>query len=269
VGRFSRNAPCPCGSGLKFKRCCIGREDALERRADALEVLDGLGSLFPLMRPCGGELEPWLAARATAHPDDEAIEDGIRRLTADDRRAIIDAHASRYPDVWRGLVEDAGGDVAAEGVAIAGAVRAALTELRRPPASHVVSVADEDDPAEALALALDPTDLWSIAEATLLDEALAALDDELTDDAYTVVWDAMLDEAARVFWSETHAHRLDVLIERLRMSLPTLKPESAARALTDACDAFAEDEDVQRRLAAILLADTLDVLAGISRAAAA
>jgi len=22
-----RNAPCPCGSGLKYKRCCLGRED--------------------------------------------------------------------------------------------------------------------------------------------------------------------------------------------------------------------------------------------------
>ena len=23
--KFSRNAPCPCGSGRKFKRCCIGK----------------------------------------------------------------------------------------------------------------------------------------------------------------------------------------------------------------------------------------------------
>ena len=22
----SRNAPCPCGSGKKYKRCCLGRE---------------------------------------------------------------------------------------------------------------------------------------------------------------------------------------------------------------------------------------------------
>lgn len=25
---IGRNAPCPCGSGKKFKRCCLGREDA-------------------------------------------------------------------------------------------------------------------------------------------------------------------------------------------------------------------------------------------------
>lgn len=23
--RVSRNAPCPCGSGMKFKKCCIGK----------------------------------------------------------------------------------------------------------------------------------------------------------------------------------------------------------------------------------------------------
>ena len=23
---ISRNAPCPCGSGKKYKRCCLGRE---------------------------------------------------------------------------------------------------------------------------------------------------------------------------------------------------------------------------------------------------
>lgn len=24
--RTGRNAPCPCGSGVKFKRCCLGKE---------------------------------------------------------------------------------------------------------------------------------------------------------------------------------------------------------------------------------------------------
>jgi len=25
--KISRNAPCPCGSGNKYKKCCLGRED--------------------------------------------------------------------------------------------------------------------------------------------------------------------------------------------------------------------------------------------------
>ena len=27
--KTGRNAPCPCGSGLKFKKCCIGKQDQL------------------------------------------------------------------------------------------------------------------------------------------------------------------------------------------------------------------------------------------------
>jgi SEC-C motif len=269
VGRFAGNEPCPCGSGIKFKRCCLGREGELERRADALEVLAGLGSLFPLMRPCGGEFEPWLAAHASGDPTTETIEEGIARLTDKRRREIIDAHASRYPDVWRGLVEDAGGSDVAERVAITGAVTAALTEPREPYAAHLAFVVDEEDPAEALALALDGTNLWSIGEATLLDEALAAIDDGLADSVYEKVWDAMLDEAAQVFWSDAHARRLEILIQRLRASLPTLKPAQASRVLAEACDAFAEHEDVRPRLAAMLLTDTLDELDRVTQALAA
>jgi len=31
-----RNAPRPCGSGLKYKRCCLGRND--EAALDAMEA---------------------------------------------------------------------------------------------------------------------------------------------------------------------------------------------------------------------------------------
>jgi hypothetical protein len=225
--------------------------------------------VFPLIRPCGGEFEPWLAAHATSDPDDETIETGIARLTEAEPRAIIDAYAARYPDVWSRLAGEVGGADTAEPIAIAGAVTAALTESREPYAANLAWIVDGDDPAEALALALDGTNLWSIVEATLLDEALAAIHDGLADDVYERVWDAMLDEAVQVFWSDAHERRLDILIERLRVSLPTLKPEPAARVLADAYDAFAEHEDVRCRLAALLLADTLDELTKVTRAAAA
>jgi SEC-C motif len=269
VGRYERNASCPCGSGLKFKRCCVGREDALERRADALEVLAGLGSFFPLMRPCGGELETWLAEHATPSADEATLDDGISHLTDNDRRAIIDAHALRYPDVWRGLVDDVGGSETAERIAIAGAVAAALSESRAPSAQGLVWVAAEHEPAEALAFALDPMNLWSIAETTLLDEALSAIDDTLDDDRYEVLCEAALERVAWAFWSDAHARRLDVLVQRLRASLPTLKPERAAQVLGEACVAFDEDEAVRRRVGALLLWDSLAVLERISRAAAA
>jgi SEC-C motif-containing protein len=269
VGRFARNEPCPCGSGVKFKRCCIGREDEVERRADALEVLAGLGSFFPLTRPCGGQFEAWLATHASSEPDQETIHEGLARLTEADRRAIIDAYASRYPDVWRGVVADVGGDEIAEGVVIAGAMTAALSESREPIATSLIWVAEENDPAEALAFALDATNLWSVLEATLLDEALGGIPDGLTDGVYETVWDATIDEATRLFWSEAHARRLDVLVQRLRVSLPSVKPEAAARVLAEACDAFAADEDVRHELAVNLLSDALGALPRMSTAAAA
>jgi hypothetical protein len=37
--KISRNAPCPCGSGLKYKRCCEGKDIAAEMEK-ALGTLD-------------------------------------------------------------------------------------------------------------------------------------------------------------------------------------------------------------------------------------
>lgn len=30
MAKISRNEPCPCGSGQKYKRCCLGKEDEEE-----------------------------------------------------------------------------------------------------------------------------------------------------------------------------------------------------------------------------------------------
>ena len=32
-----RNAPCPCGSGKKYKQCCLAKDEAAERAARAKE----------------------------------------------------------------------------------------------------------------------------------------------------------------------------------------------------------------------------------------
>jgi tetratricopeptide (TPR) repeat protein len=31
--KVGRNEPCPCGSGKKYKRCCLGKDQAFEREA--------------------------------------------------------------------------------------------------------------------------------------------------------------------------------------------------------------------------------------------
>ena len=269
MSRIARNAPCPCGSGVKYKRCCSSRERELAREADALEVLVGLGSLFPLMRPCGGDFEPWLAAHATSEPDRETIDAGLALLTEDEGRALLDTHASAYPDVWQGLGRDVGGAETAEPAALVGAITAALGESRHPDALALALIADERDRAEALAFAIDATNLWSIAESLVLDAALAELDEDLDDDAYAVLWQATVEREARRLWTDAHARRLDVLVERLRAQLSTLKPKAAARVLSDACAAYAEDERMRGRLGALLLSDTLGPLFNLSLQAAA
>ena len=32
VKKVRRNAPCPCGSGLKYKKCCLGTERLVDER---------------------------------------------------------------------------------------------------------------------------------------------------------------------------------------------------------------------------------------------
>jgi len=43
----ARNDPCPCGSGKKYKKCCLGKEDGATRRLQARALLIG-GSLLVL-----------------------------------------------------------------------------------------------------------------------------------------------------------------------------------------------------------------------------
>ena len=253
-----RNAPCPCGSGLKYKRCCLDRERELARRADALEVLGGLAALFPLMRPCGGELEEWLAAHATPDPDPETTDAGIALLSPAERRAIVDAHLSRYPEVWQSLVDDAGGAETAEESAVVGALGAALRETRTPDHLAIQLLRDDDDTAEQLALAIDATNLWRIDEALALDEVVESLDPDL-DDLYERVWIATVEQLAARLWTDAHERRLDVLVGRLRSQLRELAP-SAGEILGRACGDYENDPTIRQRLGALLLSDTLGPL---------
>lgn len=39
VSGTSRNAPCPCGSGKKFKHCHLGKEDALTEEGKTRKII--------------------------------------------------------------------------------------------------------------------------------------------------------------------------------------------------------------------------------------
>ena len=50
--KVSRNAPCPCGSGLKFKHCCLSKDEEHDRQAHELDqrrsvdVMEGPATTF-------------------------------------------------------------------------------------------------------------------------------------------------------------------------------------------------------------------------------
>ena len=72
-----RNDPCPCGSGAKFKRCCLGKTDAppaaysRDERAAALDRLARLAQRqeFTHVR-AAAEAEFWDPWTARRSPDD-------------------------------------------------------------------------------------------------------------------------------------------------------------------------------------------------------
>jgi hypothetical protein len=259
-----RNASCPCGSGRKYKKCCIDREAELLRRAEALEELVALGTLFPLLRPDSDEFELWASAHATGDPSPELIKRAITLLPDAERERIGREYTGEFPDAWRSLVADFGDEAGARKAVVAGAVAAALGE---PPQLDGVALEllDEyeslrSDPADALAVALDATCLWSIAEASLAEEAVARIPDWIDDDAYELRWKEALAHEATRFWTPRHERRLGVLVQRIRVQLPVAGHALASDVLAEACAAFEHDVRFRERLPAMLLADSLGPL---------
>lgn len=77
---IGRNAPCPCGSGLKYKRCCVRREDeAALDAADAERVWDRMQS-WALERfgdELGPALEEHMDARGVGSNERPAMDDDL------------------------------------------------------------------------------------------------------------------------------------------------------------------------------------------------
>lgn len=259
-----RNAPCPCGAGRKYKRCCIDRERELVRRNEALEELLALPSLFPLLRPADDSFERWAEQHAGAEPMRALIEEGGSLLPEAESVRIRRGHAREFPEVWESLVRDCADEREAEDAVLIGAVVAALQEERELDDGALELIEEvrdlQADPIEALAIAVDACNLWSLADATLADDALARIDPDLDDGAYEAVAEALLAERAAGAWTPTHERRLALLVGRVRARLPMQGRRRASRVLERACTAFDRDPDVRGRLAAMLLADTLGPL---------
>ena len=221
--------------------------------------------MFPLLRPDCPEFDAWLEARQATEVTPALIEEGRAVLPATERERIARAHGLEFPEVWRSLVADLGDEVDADQVVVFGSVVAALSEARTvdPDILELVEEESEElgaDAAEALALALEPTDLWSIAEAVVADDALAEIPDTLDDDAYAVLWTAAIEAQAAQLWSPRHERRLARLVQRLRAQLAVAQRPTAFALLTEACAEFECERDVRTRVASLLLAGSLDSL---------
>jgi hypothetical protein len=221
--------------------------------------------MFPLLRPDCPEFDVWLEARQATEITRELIEEGGALLPAAERERIARAHGLEFPEVWRSLVADLGDEADADELVVVGASIAALSEARTVDPDILELVEEEGeslgaDAAEALALALEPTDLWSIAEAVVADDALAEIPDTLDDEAYAVLWTAAIEAEAAHLWSPRHERRLARLVQGVREQPAVAQRPTAFAVLTEACAAFEREEDVRRKVASLLLAGSLDSL---------
>jgi hypothetical protein len=270
MGRpVGRNDNCPCGSGKKYKRCCIGREREHRRRAKAIEELVGLPTLFPLLQPQDEAFERWLAEQPTLDPSRELIEEGINVLPAAERERIVRAHGKEFPQVWKRLVANLGGEANAAGVVLIAAVAAAFAATHGidPRALEVIEYLEQfrSDPAGTLAHALEPGDLWSVAEAAQAKEAIARIPDWADDHAYELRWDATFEREAARHWSDAHERRLGLLVDRIRAQLPADGHARASASLAEAIALFERHPAFRRELATMLLAGTLGGPASLGR----
>jgi hypothetical protein len=262
MSRVGRNEPCPCGSGLKFKRCCIGREAELQRRLELLAQIATLPILFPRLRPMSPEFEAWAAAR---RPDPglelsgELLSEAIDRLEAEERERIARLVGDEVA-AWDALRAKVGDDEQAEDALLTGAVAAALREVFAPN-RYVLELIEagyaENEPLNGLSLVLEATQLWNVLEATDAEQTLAAIPDDLDDEEYDEAWKSAFDEVAARRWTREHEQRLTLLVERMRARLPLDGFPRASAAIAAGCDRYAADAAAPSRLGRMLLADTL------------
>ena len=96
MGNVGRNDPCPCGSGQKYKRCCLPRDEAA---AAAVRAADRA-------RPVERSASPPVAILADDDGLDAASNGVIDLIDAgrlDDAERAAQDLLARYPDVHDGL----------------------------------------------------------------------------------------------------------------------------------------------------------------------
>src|SRR5712691_3002772 len=134
-------APCFCGSGRASETCHeLPRRERRRRRVAlrALAEAHDISALFPGVRPRDDVLDAFAARVARElDPDDPSVppsrvEEGVVLLDERERRRIVDAWTSKYPDRWSSLCTAAGHVALTERAVVASAVRGMISERRTP-----------------------------------------------------------------------------------------------------------------------------------------
>lgn len=93
MAKTGRNDPCPCGSGQKYKRCCVPRDDA----ATAALTRETASAVTSVISAASGT-------------DDEGLDEASNRVIdliaarrLDEAECAAHALLERYPDVHDGL----------------------------------------------------------------------------------------------------------------------------------------------------------------------
>ena len=81
--KIGRNDPCICGSGRKYKRCCLERDEAAQRE-----------------QPSSGSESSRLALQTDQESIWEALEESVAAVTTKDRRSLS-RHLEAFADLLR------------------------------------------------------------------------------------------------------------------------------------------------------------------------
>lgn len=99
--KTGRNDPCPCGSGHKYKRCCLEKDQAAERAARVADTATQQPSLSAMVERIKGTLGEYEALHELTDASNGVIE-MIKAGELDAAEAAARDLLVRFPDVHDG-----------------------------------------------------------------------------------------------------------------------------------------------------------------------
>lgn len=180
-----------------------------------------------------------------------ALVESVKRLTAVERRRIVDSWAARFPERWSVLVGEAQDVELAERALVVGAVRGAIGD-RKPcdPAGLVeIEAAWDVHPGNALAAVIPPSTVWDYELAVEAAEAAAKVERQ----------SAIASIGFGCF--DCCEPRLRERVAWVEGQLPFPPYPSASAVLREGCELFASRQGFDAELACAVLEGYVRLLA--------